>query len=302
MVLGTGKKPQIRRRGSNRVRFRAGILLVVLALGAIPAVEAALIEDAAGDVQVGVAGAPLGRDPTPVHGCVDLRSLDVLESEESLLFAFTVEDLSDPPEESPDGCAFALLFSHNGREFQLFTTRDQAPLADEPYASLGYRDSPDSSWRRVWATDRAADWDAAADTLSIAVPRQELADPQGLAPFAGSVLAALHVNSASFLSGGDLSNGLSPVPVVLPAWAADRMPDGEGLAQYIVQSGESPEAGPATSGRQSGDRPGAAVAGRDPAGAQADPTSESAPAKDTPASAPLLLAVALVVAAFLRRR
>jgi hypothetical protein len=284
------------------VCFRAGALVALLALVAIPAVQASLIEDAAGDVQLGVAGTPLGEDRTPVHACVDLRSLDVSEAKESFLFTLSVDDLNDPPQESPDGCAYAVLFSHNGREFQLFTTRDQAPLADGPYASLGYRDSPDSSWRRVWATDRAADWDAAADTLAIPVPRQELADPQGVTPFAGSVLAALHLNSASFLSGGDASNGIAPVPVVLPAWAADRMPDGEENAQYTVQSGAPPEAQPAASGRRSGDRPGAAVAGQDPAGPQAGTTSGAAPAKDAPASAPQLLAVALAVAALLRRR
>ncbi|MHB1260930.1 MAG: hypothetical protein ACYC2H_04360 [Thermoplasmatota archaeon] len=279
--------------------MRSLLTLVAVLLLALPAVAAKVADDAAGDVQAGVAGAPLGADPTPLHACVDLRALDVSESEDEFLFTLTVEDLSDPPQESPDGCAYAVLFSHNGREFQLFSTRNQSPLSDEPYASLGYRDDPGSSWRRVWDTDRGAEWDTSADTLSITIPRDELADAAGVAPHAGSTLAALHVNSASFLSGGDASNGVSPMPVVLPAWAADRMPDGDANAEYAVQSGAPPESADPAPGRQSADRPGSTVMAED----EGDAAVNGPPAKDAPApGTPLWLVALTLLAVGLRRR
>src|SRR5688500_9722834 len=115
------------------MRFPTGVLLLFLAVVSAPAVQAILADDPMGDVQVGVAGAAVGADPSPVHACVDLRALDIVESEEGFLFTLTVEDLNDPPQESPDGCAYAILFSHEGREFQVFSTRDQNALSDEPY-------------------------------------------------------------------------------------------------------------------------------------------------------------------------
>jgi hypothetical protein len=254
----------------------------LLACLAFPAVQAAVVEDGAGDVQVGVNGAGSAADPTPAHACVDLRALDVAEEGERLRFTVTVSDVSNPPEESPDGCAWAVLFRHGGREFQLYMTRVAEVNSYQPYASLGYRDGADGPWSPIWRTTGKVEFDVAAETLTILVPRAELVDSEGNLPYAGRSLEDIHANSASRMS-GDLTMGYGLSPIPSPVFAADRMPDGDGQGSYAVM--DAAPAGKPVDGE-------AAAAGG----------VEASSARESPSSGLALLGLAVALALLVRRR
>lgn len=225
--------------------LRALPLLLALALMSAPMpaaaqaqdlVEMALLEDGTGDVNVMVAGTP-GPDASAAYPAADLVGLSLRESVESFTWVLEVGDIK-PAEEDPgaDGVEYEVRFEHNNRYFvlRLYVT---LPLIDgRPFAYLDARDAADGYWGTVWATDEV-EADQAADTFTIALPRQALADAEGAAPFPGRNLTAISVRSSSSFAGATFFNGPSG-SFSLPYTIVDDMPEaGEPLAVYPVLVG-----------------------------------------------------------------
>lgn len=196
-----------------------------------------LLADASGDVQILVAGTQPVPDVAGAYACADLVGLDLLETRSDLTFTLSVGDLKEASQDpAADGCRYQVTFTHNGREFQLGVFRTLPALSSVPFTTLDYRDSPGDEWSRAWSSIQDAVADLAADTLTVAIARDLLADADGAAPFPGRTLDGIQVLGASGLGGGSISFG-DPVPapsIPWPATAVDRMPDDPSLASSFA--------------------------------------------------------------------
>jgi MYXO-CTERM domain-containing protein len=193
-------------------------------------------EDNASDVQVvtpgGTQPAPAGARPD-----LDLLGLTVRETPESFVFTVSVTDVRPGDEgRGEDGAIVDVQFTHNGREFLARLVHQLPSVSDWVSVSLGYRDAPGAPWNRVWTRPEAAQLDGNANTYTATLPRADLADPKGAAPFPGRTLEAFSVHAWNLF--GNSNIGFFVVDVPNPATLVDHMPDsGAAPAKLAVQHG-----------------------------------------------------------------
>lgn len=210
------------------------LLLVWLPFPATAQEPAALLTDAAGDVQLAVEDQP--GTPTSLYPSADVVGLTLTESATGFAFALELADLKPGTEDTGvDGVTYEILFTHNSREFQLIIYRSLPGLSDFPFPLLNMRDRPQDDWSTVWADPFAMTTDYVADVMTIPLPREVLADAQGATPFPGRTLDSIQVHVRSQLSDATI-NVFVPVPV--PLRVTDDMPNaGQAPASYPVQFG-----------------------------------------------------------------
>ncbi|MFA5944754.1 MAG: hypothetical protein WC876_09840, partial [Candidatus Thermoplasmatota archaeon] len=202
------------------------------------AAEAPLLDDPAGDVQLSVAGTPVTADSAAAYSGADLRGLSLTESRTEIAFTLTFEDLKAADQETaPEGTRTVVHFLHNGREFQLQVGRAVAHLATEYFAYLNFRDSATAEWNEIWYTFGEVIADVEAETLTVALQRDLLADADGAAPFPSRSLEGIRVESGSNLRNNPLISGGDLPTVDFPVWAQDNMPDDDSVGTYLIQLG-----------------------------------------------------------------
>jgi hypothetical protein len=208
--------------------------------------SAALLSDPAGDVQLLVAGTPTAPDSAAAYSGADLRSLAIAETRTEFTFTITVEDLKPAEQDSAaDGISISTYFTHNGREFRLEMIRSLPAVDATFYGYLNARDSANAEWNGLWFTGTEVRGDVDADTLSVTIPRDMLADAEGALPFPGRSLEGIHVKAGSTFQDAYISVG-NPVPrVEWPANPSDDLPDDAAaaatypIALGVAQSGHA---------------------------------------------------------------
>lgn len=193
-------------------------------------------EDNPADVQVVTPG---GAQPAPsgTRPDLDLLGLTVRETPESFAFTVAVTDVK-PGEEGrgEDGAAIDVQFTHNGREFLARIFHQLPSVGDWVAVAFGYRDAPDAPWNQVWTRQEAALLDGNANTYTAIIPRADLADAKGAAPFPGRTLESFNVHSRNLF--GEVSINVFVVEAPPPATVVDHMPDsGVSAAKLDVQNG-----------------------------------------------------------------
>ena len=216
------------------------LLLLAGLLSAVPAVQAQeaaapLLDDPAGDAQLLVGDAP-ATSANAVYPSVDLVALSVAEVPEAFIWTIEAGDLRAGNEETgADGFRYEVYFTHNGRHFMMMAAISLQAIDGQPLAYLNSRDSPDGQWTGVWFSAEAAVADLAADTVTVTLPRELLADLDGATPFPGRSLEAVHVEARSTFSGSSI-NVLERIPT--PYDVQDHMPNAaDAWATYAVQVG-----------------------------------------------------------------
>lgn len=218
-----------------------GLALLLLLVPWPPAASqgpgTAVATDATDDVRAEVQTTPTAT-PGGSHSSMDLVALAVAEDKEAVTFTVAVADLKPSSEETAlDGIRFELLFSHNGREFRLEFDQVLPTLGLRWLARLDSRDDPAGDWTQVWSSDAAVVADAAADTLTVALDRDLLADRDGAAPFPSRTLDGLRMASRAFLSDIAVFPG-TPAQIQAPVRVVDEMPDaGQPTVSYAIQVG-----------------------------------------------------------------
>lgn len=180
-------------------------------------------EDNPADVQVvtpgGAQPAPAGSRPD-----LDLLGLTVRETPDSFVFTVAVTDIKPGDEgRGEDGATVDVRFIHNGREFLARIFHEIPSVSNWVGVSLAYRDAPEAPWNRVWTRADAAQVDGNANTYTATIPRADLADAQGAAPFPGRSLEAFNVHATNLF--GEASIGFFVVEAPTPATVVDHMPD-----------------------------------------------------------------------------
>lgn len=213
----------------------AGLLAAALPAGAQDQATAPLLEDSSGDAQLTVQGTPVG-SANQAYPAVDLIDLKLAELPEAFVWTLQVNDLRAPNEETgADGVRYDIGFEHNGRFFQLMAVISLPMLSGQPYAYLNSRDSPDGQWSGVWFSPDAAVADLTADTITVTLPRETLADLDGAVPFPGRSLSGIHTEARSTLSGGSVNIVQT---IGFPYDVVDAMPNArDAWALYPVQVG-----------------------------------------------------------------
>lgn len=197
------------------------LLLSLLFLPLIPGVHAVpsdavrLLEDAADDITIQyTAPAP------PTQGSMDLRYLDIQETETSVLFTLG----TGPNNGHHDQSEAFIGFQHGDAEYRL-NLEQRNLVGGWWWVSILERVEPDGGFSFVSqsqvSTPLAAD--GQAGWVRAEVPRSDLTDRQGVLPFAGRSLENIWVESRGFS---------------VDAQLRDRMPD-EGVAPepYVFQVG-----------------------------------------------------------------
>lgn len=194
-----------------------------------------LLQDAAGDVRTEVQGQ--AGPNHPLYPAVDLVGLSMLESAADLRFTIQVADLRPGNEETGfDGTTHEIYFTHNGREFQLAFYQSLPALQDFTYVVLSMRDRVQDEWSDVWADGFAVERSVQDNTLSVAIPRDQLVDREGSPPFLGRSLENIRVTAHSALSEGTINFGLTSQP--MPSRVLDDMPEsGTPGATFPIQFG-----------------------------------------------------------------
>lgn len=160
------------------------LLLAAVVLLA-PLGQAALLEDAQGDVRIGANDAPAAAPASPAYASMDLVSLDVIEEADAFTFAVQVDDLAQAEDTAPDGEICDVWMTHNGREFRIHMTR-LTPAILGGRAELRSRDAG-GAWDRHAEADLESTFDLATDIITLRLARADLADASGAAPYPGRV-------------------------------------------------------------------------------------------------------------------
>lgn len=223
-----------------RLLVVAACLLMLLSVPAAsqePGMGAGVLADGDGDVRSEVQGTA-GPAPPGVYASMDMVSLAVAESATEMAFTVTVADLRPASEETAvDGVRFEAQFAHNGRQFRLMFDHVLPTLDLAWLARLSMRDDGAAEWTQLWSSDVGARADPAADTITVALPRDLLADKDGASPFPGRTLDGIRMRSWAFLSNVSLFPG-SATEARVPLQVVDDMPDaGQAPAAYPVQVG-----------------------------------------------------------------
>ncbi|MCA1818644.1 MAG: hypothetical protein LC620_01095, partial [Halobacteriales archaeon] len=200
----------------------------------IPAPPAGpLAEDAAADVKANDAVLP-----SQLYPSLDLLALSVAEDADTFHFTVKVTDVKTGQDAaSDDGQAVYVQFDHGGRSFlvsmfHFFIGSEYNQLA------LSYRDGETSDWSMMWFHAGALKSDAAAETFVADIPRGDLADAQGTAPFPGRVLSNFKVFDRDLAADSNFICIICGQNGSTPARVHDEMPDtGVAPLAYPVQIG-----------------------------------------------------------------
>lgn len=222
------------------MRFALALVVLASLAAALPSLAqdtapAALLADDAGDAQFSVQGTPAG-SASQIYPAVDLIGLSVGETTDAVLWTLEVADLRAGNEETgADGTVYTIAFAHNGRYFELDLYHTVPILTGSlAFWSLAASDAPGGPFADIWDGD--APVDLQADTYSLVVPREALADLDGAAPFPGRLLEGITVAASSAFSGAQVS-GLSD-STVMPQQITDAMPEaGQAPGVYAIQVG-----------------------------------------------------------------
>lgn len=221
-----------------RAIFALALLLAVPVSLAQPAAPPAgdLLSDAESDVRVETQAGPQDApDQASVH--LDLRSLTIQEEVDAFTFTVKMQDLkADAESTSEDGTLVDIQFVHEGRTFRILAFHQLPAVQGFLGAALLYRDGDSGDWNQLWWREGGAVRDVAADTYSVAVGRNDLADAMGASPYPERVFADLRVQSMNLASQFDFNfmgnSQQAPVRIM------DDMPDAGGqAATYPVQLG-----------------------------------------------------------------
>lgn len=195
------------------------------------------LEDAAGDVKVGLQGNDVA-DGSSLYAAVDLLALTIVETQDDVTFRIRVSDLRPDNEETgADGASYDIHFDHNGRMFRVFVQRSLPALLDGLFVLIWFRDDPAAEWSGAWQGGLQGTEDTAGNELVVPIPRQALADAQGAVPFPGRTLDNLQVLGRSTFSGSTIDAGVAQPP--FPAYVHDLMPEaGAAPASYAIVVGE----------------------------------------------------------------
>lgn len=207
------------------------LLLIALPFPAEGQEAAPLLTDPAGDVR-------LGDQPTPpgAFAGVDMRSLAVTETDDAFRFIVTMEAMPPPSEVRDSGRGAIIEFTHNGRIFQLLIGHVNTGAGELRPAYLRFRDTEDGAWNDLWWRDPYTQVDAQSRTIFADVPRGDLSDALGAAPYRGRSLTSIHASSielAGFFSEFCCIFGIG---ATVPARVHDEMPDGA-TGEYQVAIG-----------------------------------------------------------------
>ena len=228
-----------------RIRVAVSLLALTLLALPIPTVHAAdgptaIADDVAGDVKLDANGNPQAT-PTPVYPGIDLKSLTVTESTLDFRFVVTVADIKTGQDDAgDDGSLIYTQFLHADRWFRITTVHEYLPgLGEFSGAGLEFRDSDSGPWNAVWFRPDAVALDAGAETYTVVVPRGDLADSKGAAPYPGRTLGQFSVQSENLLGQGNFIQAFGQ-QVASPGRFFDAMPDsGPAPATFAVQFGLS---------------------------------------------------------------
>jgi hypothetical protein len=214
--------------------MRAALLVALLVLAVVPtpvhgqtptvSCNGAFTPDAPGDQRIEVNGQ---KEPvSQTYGDLDLISLNVTEEPSDFRFVVGVTDIkpsSDSTGAADDGVAMVIMFRHNDRFFEIQLQRSLPGLAEFSWAQLLYRDSATAAWSDV-GHDALIVVDTDANTYAVTIPREDLADAKGAAPFPGRSLDQFEVHAENLLGNPDIQL-INGVGTAVPAKAADDMPD-----------------------------------------------------------------------------
>jgi hypothetical protein len=214
--------------------MRKGFLpaLVVAAL-LVPGAAGQLLiaEDNAGDVEFRSQAAAQTL-PGGLYSEVDLRSLTVKEELGEFIFTVKMESLKLGQDGAGrEGVVVSVLFLHESRQFRLQGIYNFPGLSNWASASLSYRDAPDGAWNTLWWREEAVSMDPTEATITLRVPRNDLADASGASPYPGRQLTSFQVFSSNLLGGNSFSIGLG-LRATWPTRISDAMPD-NGLAPTV---------------------------------------------------------------------
>lgn len=219
------------------LRTLLAALTVLAALAAVPPSASGqpspgtpvTLQDGAGDVTFTFQGQPAPVAGTTLYPGADLVSLSMREDRGSIAVTLGVAKLPSSQDPGMDGTVYDVFFTHNGREFRL-EIRFVLPITvPQPSAQLAFRDAPSGEFDGLWAT-RDLLIDAAANTVTVDVPRELLADADGAAPYPGRALEGISVLSRSAFGG-------SGVQIIVPLAdgyeVSDAMPDDPAMAATL---------------------------------------------------------------------
>lgn len=218
-----------------RLLVAVAALLLLLPTMGVSAQEAgaAVVSDAAADVRTEAQGTA-GPAPGDAYSSMDLTGLAITETMSDVTFTLTVADYKPADQQTAvDGVRFQVHFAHNGRWFLLTLDQSLPALTSSWFSSLDMRDTPDAEWTQVWfgLEGRA---DPEAETVSVTLDRNLLADKDGAMPFPGRALEGIVVHSSAFLSNVTIFGGMLP-DVRSPVKVLDDMPDaGQPPARYAI--------------------------------------------------------------------
>lgn len=211
--------------------------LMVLALLPLPAggqaatppvAGAVLLEDPTGDVTFTVQDTPAPVAGTTMYPGADLVSLVMAEERSAILVTLGVAKLPSEQDPGVDGTVYRVMFSHNGREFLVRFVFTLPALGPEPFGQVMFRDSPAADYDTIWGSQVLLD--RTANTMTMEVPRDLLADADGAAPYPGRLLEGIRVESGANFGGGNIQIF---VPVGQSYEVQDAMPDDPAAAPSL---------------------------------------------------------------------
>ncbi len=215
---------------------RAFVCLALLAL-LVPGVAGQeadaewVLEDAAGDVEAGFAGAT----QSPGAGtkdAVDLLGLEILETALQFVFRVHVVGSGEPAEVGYSQDLYRIELSHNGIPFRVDGVRQVGAVGRGSWATLFEFDEGQGHYR--WSESLEASFDEGQSVFEVRLPRDLLADERGAPPARGRTLDEIRTTSSFFgLTGAPRS--YAGVGVGSPHWS-DAMPDTD-AASYAVRMG-----------------------------------------------------------------
>lgn len=211
------------------------IALVVLTLLAPLGAAQVLLEDAPDDVG---ATTPAGDSvllPGSLRGMVDLLSLEVSDSPESILLGVEVAQIMDGQE--PDGARYWVQFVFEDKEYRaIVDLAGDLPIYTVDGAGLQSRNLGANSWTGVGEIEASVSVGSPA-RIDIAIPREFVQDQAGRTSVAGQELSNFFVMSQDHASQGTI---VSAVGIGLVTEITDTMPDdGLGFGVYALQFGAS---------------------------------------------------------------
>lgn len=198
-----------------------------------------VLEDPAGDYYAQLRDGPGIYDPIPYYEFMDMEWLEVTETEDGFTFTIKVVDIEGPLDETvgfSDGGFFWIHFKHNDWDYQLQIERPSGQLEIEFFAVLQGKYEAAEEWGFLYRDDEGVTFDHETDTITYTVPRDDLPDSRGAAPYPGRSLSEFWVLASQRSSRAEAD--FNDQTLQFPWQLQDRMPDtGVGDTAVNVQAG-----------------------------------------------------------------